>query len=170
MTPVLQEWEAKLDAEGLGVAGPKTALSSKFRAMTDVEIHAFRLAVEEWQAWAQRVLRAYRWPNTHQRHVWELYAQGVSTRQIPAHVRGTAARPMRNSESKCWHAEGRPGSRRHIQRLLAQVAAAHPGPPNPWTRRTVAPARPRVEAATPPARRFTAEERVALERTRKANG
>lgn len=170
MTPVLLEWEAKLDAAGLGVVGDKTALSSKFRSMTAVEIHAFTRAVEEWQAWAQRVLREHKWPNDHQRRAWQLYAEGVSTRKIPRLIAGTAARRMRSSDTKRWCSEGRPGSRRCVQRIFAAVIAAHPGPPNPWTRRAVAPARRPVEAVTPPARRFTAEERAALARQLQRKG
>jgi hypothetical protein len=129
-------WEQALKAEGLGVVGDKSALSSKFRAMTAVELEAHVDAVEAWQTWAYRVLAQRRWQNDHERAIWRLYAQGVPTRRIVALVARTAARSQqRDGITKRFMASGRPGARSKIMVVIARVRAEHPGPPNPWTGR-----------------------------------
>lgn len=135
-------WEAQLEAEGLAPLGPKNALPSKFRAMTAVEIDAYTKAVERWQAWAFGVLETHVFWNDHEREVWRLYAQGVSTRRIPAMVAALASGTRhRDTMTKRFVSSGRPGSRARIQVLIARIKREHPGPPSPWTRRQLAPVR-----------------------------
>lgn len=154
-----------LQAEGLGELSAKSALSSKFRTMTAVELEAYTKAVEAWQAWAYRVLAEHLWWNDHEREIWRLYAEGVPTRAIPARVAATASRRRRRDpRSQRVVSDGRPSSRFAIQRIIARVKAEHPGPTSPWRRRQLAPASAEPPPAVGTIRRFAAAECRALER------
>ena len=84
------------------------------------------------------MLVKHRWVNSYQRQVWKLYAEGVSTRDIPARVAGLACYSrIRSTEAQRFVSSGRPRSRYAIQRIIAAVKREHPGPPSPWAIRSL---------------------------------
>lgn len=160
------DWEAFLADEDLRAVGAKSALSSKFRSMTEVELDAYIYQVHVWQTWAFNVLKTYPFPNDHQRQIWALYANAIPTRKIPALVAETATgKQTRRRKDKRFTSDGRPGSYRRIMEIVARIKAAYPDrPPNPWDKAETAGSDLQMPRA--PARQFTAEERADLETQR----
>lgn len=148
-----ESWESRLAAEGLAVVQPGSAVTSKARAMSTEQVGAYVSAVSAWQAWAIGLLTAHRFPNAHQRRIWELYAGGTPMRDIPGLVR----------QRRCDRRDGRGSSRASVERIIAAVNAAYPDRPrNPWSS-PIADKSPRNDDRPPPARSLPPEAVRALE-------